>query len=95
MAREYYVYIATNKYNTVFYTGVTNNIIRRMEEHKQKLVKGFTRKYNVNKLIFAEFFPTAIDAIEAEKKIKGWTRRKKINLIKSINPKFQNLSVTT
>ena len=64
-----------------------------MEEHKQKLIKGFTQKYNINKLVFAEFFSTAMGAVEAEKKIKGWTRKKKIKLIKSINPKFQDLSV--
>ena len=93
MFKQYYVYIATNKRNTVLYTGVTNNLVRRMYEHKNKLVEGFTSKYNINKLFFYEIFPTAIEAIAAEKKIKGWVRKKKINLIKSKNPNFGDLDI--
>ena len=88
---QYYVYIATNKINTVLYTGVTNNLERRMCEHKNKLVSGFTARYNIQKLIYYEIFPTALEAIEAEKKIKGWTRQKKIDLVLSMNPFFKDL----
>lgn len=91
MGRQYYVYIATNKLDTVLYTGVTNNLERRMFEHREKLILGFTSKYNVQKLIYFESFPTAGEAIAAEKKIKGWTRQKKIDLTKSMNPEFEDL----
>jgi len=64
-----------------------------MYEHKNKLVKGFTSKYNIEKLIYFQEFSTAIEAISAEKKIKGWTRAKKIELIKSVNPEFIDLIV--
>ncbi|MCK5332669.1 GIY-YIG nuclease family protein [Candidatus Parcubacteria bacterium] len=89
--KQYYVYIATNKRNTVLYTGITNNINRRMYEHKNKLIKGFTSKYNIEKLIYCQEFNTAIEAIIAEKKIKGWTRAKKIKLIKTINSEFNDI----
>jgi len=92
MKKQYYVYIATNKSNTL-YTGVTNDLHRRMYEHKNKLVKGFTSKYNINKLVFYEIFNNADDAIGAEKKIKGWDRKKKIELIKTKNPKFEKLII--
>jgi putative endonuclease len=88
---SYYVYIATNYTNSVLYTGITNNPDRRMFEHANKSTQGFTSRYNINKLIFAEEFPTAYEAISAEKKIKGWTRAKKISLIKKSNPKFEDL----
>ena len=80
----------TNKSYTL-YTGITNNIDRRTLEHKNKLITGFTSKYNINKLVYYEEFDTPMEAISAEKEIKGWRREKKINLIKSINPKFKNL----
>lgn len=92
MKKQYNVYIASNKGNTVLYTGITNNLARRMYEHKNKLIKGFTEKYNVIKLIYCEAFNIPEEAIAAEKKIKGWKRYKKINLIKSINPDFKDLS---
>ena len=88
---QYYTYIATNNRNTVLYTGITNNLQRRMYEHKNKLVAGFTARYNVTKLIYYESFPTAYEAIEAEKKIKGWTRQKKFNLILEKNPFLKDL----
>ena len=91
MNKNYWVYIATNKSNTL-YTGITNNLARRMHEHKNKLISGFTRKYNINKLVYFQQFNNPSEAIEAEKKIKGWTRRKKIKLIKSINHEFKDLS---
>ena len=89
----YFVYIATNKRSTVLYTGITNDLIRRMYEHKNKFVKGFTSKYNIEKLIYFQEFNTAIEAISAEKKIKGWTRAKKIELIKSVNLEYEDLIV--
>ncbi|MBM2820411.1 MAG: excinuclease subunit [Candidatus Berkelbacteria bacterium] len=90
MSKKYYVYIATNKSNTL-YTGVTNDIQRRMYEHKFKFIKGFTEKYNINKLVYFQEFNNPNEAITVEKKIKGWTRAKKINLIKSLNPTFKDL----
>ncbi len=92
MSKEFYVYIATNKRNTVLYTGVTRDIKKRMYEHKHRLLDGFTKKYNVNKLVFLEVFNGPKEAINAEKRIKGWTRRKKLELIKSINPEFKDLA---
>ena len=91
MKKQYYIYIATNFKNTVLYTGVTNNLERRMYEHKNKLIAGFSSKYNVNKLIYYEVFNNPKEAIIAEKKIKGWIRRKKIDLIKENNPQFKDL----
>jgi putative endonuclease len=82
----------TNKLHTVLYTGVTNDIVRRNFEHKNKLVKGFTEKYNVNKLIYYRQLGTASEGIAEEKRIKGWTRDKKINLINTINPQWKDLS---
>lgn len=76
MDHQYFVYIITNVYNTVLYTGMTNNLERRMYEHAQKLVPGFTSKYNVNKLVYYESFPSPQEAITAEKRIKGWIRKK-------------------
>ncbi|MDE2096030.1 MAG: GIY-YIG nuclease family protein [Patescibacteria group bacterium] len=88
---RYFTYIATNFHNTVLYTGVTDNLERRMYEHRNKTTPGFTSKYNVNKLIWYEEFSEPVDAISAEKKIKGWTRKKKLYLIKSLNPEFKDL----
>lgn len=88
---QYYVYIATNKRNNVLYTGVTNNLQRRIYEHRNKLIAGFTARYNVSKLLYYEIFPTAYEAIGAEKRIKGWTRKKKIDLILEKNPLFDDL----
>ena len=91
MSKYYYTYIATNKNNTTLYTGVTNNLERRSFEHKNKLVKGFTSKYNICKIVWYDVFDSPSEAIYAEKKIKGWTRAKKINLITSANQDFQDL----
>ena len=90
MQNNYWVYIATNKSLTL-YTGVTNSLSRRMYEHKNKLIKGFTEKYNIDKLVFFQEFLTPQEAISAEKKIKGWTRIKKLDLIKELNPEFKDL----
>ena len=74
------------------YTGVTNNLERRLYEHKNKLVKGFTEKYNVNKLVYYDSTTDVEAAIAREKQIKGWTRHKKNGLIESINPQWNDLS---
>ncbi len=83
--------MATNKRNTVLYTGVTNNLTRRIWEHKQKLIPGFTSKYNINKLVYAEEYDDINDAIKREKQIKAGSRRKKICLIEINNPEFRDL----
>ena len=89
--KQYYVYIMTNIKNTVLYVGFTNNLIRRVYEHKNKLVKGFTQKYNIIKLVYYEIFEEATDAITREKTIKNLLRRKKEQLINSLNPEWQDL----
>lgn len=89
--KYYYVYIATNPQNNVLYTGVTNNLIRRIWEHKRKLVSGFTEKYNINKLVFYEVYEDINQAITREKQIKAGSREKKLKLIELINPGFEDL----
>lgn len=89
----YYVYMLTNYNNKVLYTGVTNNLCRRLYEHKSKLIKGFTEKYNVNKLVYFEESNNPEAAIKREKQIKGWKREKKNNLIEKMNPKWEDLSL--
>jgi len=79
--------------NSVLYTGVTNNLIKRVYEHKEKLVEGFTKKYNVNKLVYYEVFEDINYAINREKKIKGGSRKKKIDLIRSMNKDWKDLYV--
>lgn len=91
MHRESCVYLLTNRYNNVLYTGVTSDLSRRIYEHKNKLVKGFTQKYNVDRLVYYEVFPTIMDAIDREKQIKGWSRKKKQDLINAVNPKWDDL----
>ena len=88
--KQYYIYILTNKSNTL-YIGITNDLIRRLYEHKNKLVAGFTKKYNIDKLIYYEVFDSPEAAIQREKEIKGWIRKKKIDLIKRVNPNFKEL----
>ncbi len=89
--KHYYVYILTNKTNKVLYTGITNNILRRIHEHKSGIIEGFTKKYRTEKLVYVESFDNPNDAIAAEKKIKGWLRIKKIRLIESMNPQWDDL----
>lgn len=91
MHTESYVYLLANKYNNVLYTGVTNDLIRRVYEHKNKLVAGFTQKYNVDRLVYYEVCSGIIVAIEREKQIKGWSRKKKQDLISSLNPEWKDL----
>jgi putative endonuclease len=90
--RDFYVYIMTNRSYTTLYTGVTNDLDRRVYEHKHKLIKGFTRQYNVCLLLYYEVSSDAWSAIEREKQIKGWTRQKKIALIERMNPSWYDLS---
>jgi putative endonuclease len=91
MSHNYYVYILTNEYNKVLYTGVTNNLLRRMSEHKNKLNPSFTKKYNCDKLVYQEHFFRIEDAIMREKQIKGWKRIRKIELIEALNPTWLDL----
>ena len=92
MTTQYYVYIMTNKSRTL-YTGVTNDLERRVYEHKKKLVPGFTTKYNITRLVYFEATQDVGAAIAREKQIKGWLRTKKIALIDSVNPGWADLSV--
>ncbi|MFW5793020.1 MAG: GIY-YIG nuclease family protein [Bacteroidota bacterium] len=88
---QYYVYIITTSKNKVLYTGVTNNLIRRCHEHKMGLIKGFTKKYNISKLVYYEVFDHIETAIKREKQIKTITRAKKESLINSFNPEWKEL----
>ncbi|MFA6454458.1 MAG: GIY-YIG nuclease family protein [Patescibacteria group bacterium] len=90
----YYIYILTNINNKRFYIGVTNNLLNRYYEHKnKKFPKSFTAKYNINKLVYYEIFNDISYAISREKELKGWRREKKINLIKSNNLIFKDLII--
>ena len=91
MDRQYYVYILANKNNTVLYTGVTNDLVRRVYEHREKLVAGFTKNYNVDKLVYYEIFEDIEQAILREKQLKGGSRQKKLELIESVNPSWNDL----
>ena len=89
----YYVYILTNKFNDVFYIGVTNSIIKRSFEHKTGLLEGFTKKYRIKKLVYVEEHNDIKQAIAREKQLKNWHRAWKIKLIKEANPDFIDLSI--
>ena len=89
----YYVYIITNKRNTVLYTGVTNNLIRRMYEHRNELLDGFSKRYHLHKLVYFDTTTDIKEAIAMEKKIRGWVRAKKENLIEDQNPNWEDLSL--
>jgi len=88
---QYYIYILTTTANTALYTGVTNNLIRRVYEHKNNIVKGFTMRYNVHKLVYYEVGDHILAAIEREKQIKSWVRKKKVALINAFNPDWHDL----
>lgn len=90
--QDYYVYMVTNKSNKVLYTGVTNNLERRVLEHKSKLIPGFTQKYNVTKLVYYECAASIEWAIQREKEIKGWLRKRKNMLIETMNPDWTDLA---
>jgi putative endonuclease len=91
MTKQYYIYIMTNSRNTVLYVGVTNNLINRVYEHKAKLADGFTKKYNIVKLVYYEIFEDIENAILREKQIKAGSRQKKIRLIDSTNREWRDL----
>ncbi len=91
--RQYFVYMMTNQNNRVLYTGVTNDLTRRVYEHRAKKIQGFTAKYNVDKLVFFETTSDIVAAITREKEIKGWTRAKKNALVDSLNPAWRDLSL--
>ncbi len=86
-----YVYIMTNKTNTVLYTGVTSDLRRRVWQHREKLVEGFTKRYNAVKLVYYEACPDMLSAITREKQLKGGSRQKKVDLIEGLNPEWLDL----
>jgi putative endonuclease len=91
--KRFYVYIMTNNQRShVLYTGITGDLRRRVFEHKNKLVPGFTSRYNLTRLVYCEIFCYPGDAIQREKEIKGWVRGKKIKLIESTNPHWHDLA---
>ena len=89
----FYTYILTTKDNTALYVGVTNDLSRRVLEHKSETIPGFTRKYHIHKLVYFEIFHDPDIAIEREKQLKGWRREKKIALIQKMNPDWKDLSL--
>lgn len=92
MNKTYAVYIMTNYSQTSFYIGVTGNLPKRVWEHKNKFVEGFTKKYNIDRLVYYELTDSAETALNREKQLKRWHRDWKINLIKEMNPDFKDLS---
>lgn len=89
--KQGYVYLVMNKNNTVIYTGVTSDLKKRVYKHKEKIVEGFTKKYNVDKLVYYELSDSLESAILREKQIKAGSRKKKLDLIMSVNPNFKDL----
>ena len=92
MDKTYYVYIMASKRNGTLYTGVTNNLERRVYEHKNNIIEGFTKKYKVHSLVYYEETNDINDALEYEKRIKGWLRNKKVALIEETNPNWDDLA---
>ena len=90
--RRYYVYILTNQRRKVLYTGVTNDLVRRMREHREERGSKFTRRYNVNRLVYVEEHQRIDDAITREKQIKAGSRQKKLDLINRANPEWEDLA---
>lgn len=90
--KNYYVYIMTNNSKTL-YIGVIDDLMRRVYEHKNKLINGFTKKYNLTKLVYFETFNRIEDAIRREKQLKNWHRQWKVNLIESVNKDWEDLSM--
>jgi len=91
MNKQFYVYMLVSKLNGTLYIGITSNLVQRIWQHKNKMVEGFTRKYNVNKLVYYEVHPNAESAITREKQMKKWRRSWKIRLIKEKNPDWKDL----
>jgi putative endonuclease len=92
MEKQFYIYIITNPNNTVTQVGITSNLHERVSQHKEKVVRSFTSRYNINKLVYYEIFSDADSAISREKQIKGGSRKKKVELMNSLNPKWEDLS---
>ena len=89
--KDYYVYIMTNQYNNVMYIGITNDLKRRVYEHKTGYFVGFTKKYSVHKLVYFENCHEVTDAIKREKQLKSWKREKKNALVETVNPNWEEL----
>ncbi len=89
--KQFYVYIMANKHDTVLYTGMTSELQTRVYQHKEKLVPGFTKHYNIDKLVYYEEIADSLKAIKREKQIKAGSRQKKVNLINSVNPEWRDL----
>lgn len=89
--RQYFIYILTNEHNAVLYTGVTNNLVKRMYQHKFKIAEGFTSRYNVSKLVYFEVCEDVYSAIAREKQLKAGPRRKKLKLVNDFNPSWKDL----
>jgi putative endonuclease len=89
--KKYHIYMLSNRYDTVIYIGVTGDLVKRIWQHKQKEMDGFTKRYNVDKLVYYEEYAKIYDAIAREKQLKGWTRKKKENLIDTLNPQRRDL----
>lgn len=94
MVKDFFVYLMVNRSRVVLYVGVTNDLARRVWEHRNHVLKGFTSKYQVDRAVYYEQFPTALSAIMREKEIKGWRREKKNALVRTTNPKWEDLSRT-
>lgn len=88
---KYYIYILTNKTDSVMYIGVTNDLRRRINEHREEMIEGFTKKYHVHKLVYYEVFENIEKAIQREKQLKRWNREKKNQLVESLNPAYKDL----
>jgi putative endonuclease len=91
MTKQFYIYIMTNQNNTVLYTGVTSDLKRRAYEHREKLIRGFTSRYRVEKLVYYEIAGNAESAITREKQLKGGSRKRKLELINGANPEWRDL----
>lgn len=91
MQKQFFVYILTNDTHTVLYTGMTNDLMRRVHEHREGINKGFTRRYHVKQLMYYEVFDDPLSAIQREKQIKSGSRRKKLELIRKMNPERRDL----
>jgi putative endonuclease len=89
---DYWVYILTNKHRTTLYIGITNNIVRRLYQHRSGEMEGFTQRYHLNRLVWIAHFRNVKDAIASEKTLKGWRRSRKVALIERINPRWLDLS---
>lgn len=90
--KEYFVYILTNNSGTL-YIGVTNDLFRRVQEHKSRIANGFTQKYHIDKLIYFESYPEIVNALNREKQLKNWHSEWKLNLIKKLNPELREIQL--